>query len=160
MIFRLLDSFHDLNKIICQRFTKANSISRELLLKTLQLEQHQTVSTKPSSAPVKFCEEVVLIRSTVYCLLFTSASCLVFPGKSTYYLDSQSQTLPWPPNSPSTHPQCCCQAPPVIRLQPKHRGVDVQNRFCGVSHRRPAQQWAFQEAGFTTSELFLSHYCL
>lgn len=54
--FRLLDSFHDLNKIICQRFTKANGISRELLLKTLQLEQHQTVSTKPSNGPVKFPE--------------------------------------------------------------------------------------------------------
>ncbi|TWW76820.1 uncharacterized protein si:ch211-14c7.2 [Takifugu flavidus] len=40
----LLDSFHDLNKIICQRFTKANGISRELLLKTLQLEQHRTES--------------------------------------------------------------------------------------------------------------------
>ncbi|CAF88904.1 unnamed protein product, partial [Tetraodon nigroviridis] len=42
----LLDSFHDLNKIICQRFARANGLSRELLLKTLQLEQQQTVSKK------------------------------------------------------------------------------------------------------------------
>lgn len=48
-LYRLLDSFHDLNKIICQRFTRANGISRELLLKTLQLEQQQTVSKNSQS---------------------------------------------------------------------------------------------------------------
>lgn len=35
----LLDSFHDLNKMICQRYKRANGVSRDLLLKTLHLEQ-------------------------------------------------------------------------------------------------------------------------
>lgn len=42
---RLLDSFHDLNKIICQRFKRANGVSRDMLLKTLHLEQPDAVST-------------------------------------------------------------------------------------------------------------------
>ncbi|TNN01212.1 hypothetical protein fugu_010594 [Takifugu bimaculatus] len=67
----LLDSFHDLNKIICQRFTKANGISSR-------------------AAAEDFTAGAASNR------------------KSTYCLDSQSQTLPWPPNSPSTHSQCCC----------------------------------------------------
>ncbi|XP_030601167.1 uncharacterized protein LOC115791178 [Archocentrus centrarchus] len=35
----LLDSFHDLNKMIGQRYKRANGVSRYLLLKTLHLEQ-------------------------------------------------------------------------------------------------------------------------
>ncbi|KAM8768998.1 uncharacterized protein AB9X84_025812 [Acanthopagrus schlegelii] len=35
----LLDSFHDLNKMICQRYKRANGVSRDLLLKTLHLER-------------------------------------------------------------------------------------------------------------------------
>ncbi|CAJ1064890.1 eukaryotic translation initiation factor 5B [Xyrichtys novacula] len=38
----LLDSFHDLNKMICQRNKRANGASRDLLLKTLHLVQPQT----------------------------------------------------------------------------------------------------------------------
>lgn len=41
---RLLDSFHDLNKMIGQRYKRANGVSRDLLLKTLHLEQPHTVS--------------------------------------------------------------------------------------------------------------------
>ncbi|XP_027136583.1 protein LEO1 homolog [Larimichthys crocea] len=40
----LLDSFHDLNKMICQRYKRANGASRDLLLKTLHLEQPHTES--------------------------------------------------------------------------------------------------------------------
>ncbi|XP_026170292.1 uncharacterized protein LOC113134914 [Mastacembelus armatus] len=40
----LLDSFHDLNKIIGQRYKRASSASRGVLLKTLHLEQPQTES--------------------------------------------------------------------------------------------------------------------
>ncbi|KAM9318771.1 uncharacterized protein KZ484_023079 [Pholidichthys leucotaenia] len=35
----LLDSFHDLNKLIGQRYKRANGVSRELLLRTLNVEQ-------------------------------------------------------------------------------------------------------------------------
>lgn len=41
----LLDSFHDLNKMICQRYKRANGVSRDLLLKTLHLERPHAVST-------------------------------------------------------------------------------------------------------------------
>ncbi|KAM8903473.1 uncharacterized protein AB9W97_007616 isoform 2-T2 [Spinachia spinachia] len=34
----LLDGFHDLNKMICQRYRRANSVSRDLLLRSLHLE--------------------------------------------------------------------------------------------------------------------------
>ncbi|XP_023271833.1 uncharacterized protein LOC111662266 [Seriola lalandi dorsalis] len=44
----LLDSFHDLNKMIGQRYKRANGVSRDLLLKTLHLEQPHTES-KPAS---------------------------------------------------------------------------------------------------------------
>ncbi|XP_041851305.1 uncharacterized protein si:ch211-14c7.2 [Melanotaenia boesemani] len=44
----LLDSFHDLNKMIVQRYKKANSVSRGLLLKTLHLEQPH-VESRPAS---------------------------------------------------------------------------------------------------------------
>ncbi|XP_035536494.1 uncharacterized protein si:ch211-14c7.2 [Morone saxatilis] len=40
----LLDSFHDLNKMICQRYKRANGVSRDLLLKTLHLQQPHTES--------------------------------------------------------------------------------------------------------------------
>ncbi|XP_045930987.1 uncharacterized protein si:ch211-14c7.2 [Micropterus dolomieu] len=40
----LLDSFHDLNKMICQRYKRANGVSHDLLLKTLHLEQPHTES--------------------------------------------------------------------------------------------------------------------
>ncbi|XP_068173840.1 uncharacterized protein si:ch211-14c7.2 [Antennarius striatus] len=40
----LLDSFHDLNKMICQRYKRANSVSCDLLLKTLHLVQPQSAS--------------------------------------------------------------------------------------------------------------------
>ncbi|XP_074497248.1 uncharacterized protein LOC141771164 [Sebastes fasciatus] len=40
----LLDSFHDLNKMICQRYKRANGVSRDLLLRTLHLEQPSTES--------------------------------------------------------------------------------------------------------------------
>ncbi|XP_041797259.1 uncharacterized protein si:ch211-14c7.2 [Chelmon rostratus] len=40
----LLDSFHDLNKMICRRYKRANGVSRDLLLKTLHLEQPHTES--------------------------------------------------------------------------------------------------------------------
>ncbi|XP_047450638.1 ABC transporter F family member 4 [Mugil cephalus] len=40
----LLDSFHDLNKMIGQRYKRANGVSRDLLLKTLHLEQPHTES--------------------------------------------------------------------------------------------------------------------
>ncbi|XP_044059619.1 uncharacterized protein si:ch211-14c7.2 [Siniperca chuatsi] len=40
----LLDSFHDLNKMICQRYKRANGVSRNLLLKTLHLELPHTES--------------------------------------------------------------------------------------------------------------------
>ncbi|CAK6957843.1 uncharacterized protein si:ch211-14c7.2 isoform X1 [Scomber scombrus] len=39
---QLLDSFHDLNKMIGQRYKRANGVSRDLLLKTLHLEQPHT----------------------------------------------------------------------------------------------------------------------
>ncbi|XP_074534880.1 uncharacterized protein LOC141797439 isoform X2 [Halichoeres trimaculatus] len=39
----LLDSFHDLNKMICQRYKRGNGVSRDLLLKTLHLEQPHAV---------------------------------------------------------------------------------------------------------------------
>ncbi|XP_054462524.1 uncharacterized protein si:ch211-14c7.2 [Anoplopoma fimbria] len=35
----LLDSFHDLNKMICQRYKRGNGVSRDLLLRTLRLDQ-------------------------------------------------------------------------------------------------------------------------
>ncbi|XP_028276472.1 uncharacterized protein LOC114445548 [Parambassis ranga] len=38
----LLDSFHDLNKMIGQRYKRANGVSRDLLLKTLHLEQPES----------------------------------------------------------------------------------------------------------------------
>ncbi|XP_034723172.1 uncharacterized protein si:ch211-14c7.2 isoform X2 [Etheostoma cragini] len=38
----LLDSFHDLNKMICQRYKRENGVSRDLLLRTLHLEQPHT----------------------------------------------------------------------------------------------------------------------
>ncbi|XP_026228605.1 uncharacterized protein si:ch211-14c7.2 [Anabas testudineus] len=41
---RLLDSFHDLNKMIGQRYKRASGVSHHLLLKTLHLEQPQTES--------------------------------------------------------------------------------------------------------------------
>ncbi|KAK2846610.1 hypothetical protein Q5P01_009609 [Channa striata] len=41
---RLLDSFHDLNKMIGQRYKRAAGVSRDLLLKTLHLEQPRTES--------------------------------------------------------------------------------------------------------------------
>nr|XP_046245881.1 uncharacterized protein si:ch211-14c7.2 isoform X2 [Scatophagus argus] len=44
----LLDSFHDLNKMICQRYKRANGVSRDLLLKTLHLEQPHT-ENRPAS---------------------------------------------------------------------------------------------------------------
>ncbi|GLD52787.1 spore wall protein 2 [Lates japonicus] len=44
----LLDSFHDLNKMIGQRYKRANGVSRDLLLKTLHLEQPHTES-RPAS---------------------------------------------------------------------------------------------------------------
>ncbi|KAM3615605.1 uncharacterized protein V6R79_004927 [Siganus canaliculatus] len=44
----LLDSFHDLNKMICQRYKRANGKSRDLLLKTLQLEQPHAESIRPA----------------------------------------------------------------------------------------------------------------
>ncbi|XP_054868298.1 retinitis pigmentosa 1-like 1 protein [Amphiprion ocellaris] len=44
----LLDSFHDLNKMIGQRYKRANGVSRDLLLKTLHLEQPQT-EVRPAS---------------------------------------------------------------------------------------------------------------
>ncbi|KAG7217574.1 hypothetical protein INR49_021260 [Caranx melampygus] len=40
----LLDSFHDLNKMIGQRYKRASGVSRDLLLKTLHLEQPHTES--------------------------------------------------------------------------------------------------------------------
>ncbi|XP_059188179.1 sarcoplasmic reticulum histidine-rich calcium-binding protein isoform X2 [Centropristis striata] len=40
----LLDSFHDLNKMICQRYKRATGVSRDLLLRTLHLEQQHTDS--------------------------------------------------------------------------------------------------------------------
>ncbi|XP_067451510.1 uncharacterized protein si:ch211-14c7.2 [Thunnus thynnus] len=40
----LLDSFHDLNKMIGQRYKRANGVSRDLLLKTLHLEHPHTES--------------------------------------------------------------------------------------------------------------------
>ncbi|XP_049930165.1 uncharacterized protein si:ch211-14c7.2 [Epinephelus moara] len=40
----LLDSFHDLNKMICQRYKRADGVSRDLLLRTLHLEQPHTES--------------------------------------------------------------------------------------------------------------------
>ncbi|XP_040902297.1 spore wall protein 2 [Toxotes jaculatrix] len=40
----LLDNFHDLNKMIGQRYKRANGVSRDLLLKTLHLEQPHTES--------------------------------------------------------------------------------------------------------------------
>nr|XP_043888236.1 uncharacterized protein LOC122773540 [Solea senegalensis] len=45
----LLDSFHDLNKMIGQRFKRANGVSRDLLLTTLHLEQPHTDSPPPNS---------------------------------------------------------------------------------------------------------------
>ncbi|XP_029302877.1 uncharacterized protein LOC115018160 isoform X2 [Cottoperca gobio] len=39
-----LDSFHDLNKMICQRYKRANGVSRDLLLRTLHLEPLHTDS--------------------------------------------------------------------------------------------------------------------
>nr|XP_008289326.1 PREDICTED: midasin-like [Stegastes partitus] len=44
----LLDSFHDLNKMIGRRYKRANGVSRDLLLRTLHLEQPQTES-RPAS---------------------------------------------------------------------------------------------------------------
>uniref|UniRef100_UPI0037E9BB4A uncharacterized protein n=1 Tax=Semicossyphus pulcher TaxID=241346 RepID=UPI0037E9BB4A len=47
----LLDSFHDLNKMICQRYKRANGVSRDLLLKTLHLEPpHTEVRPAPRTA--------------------------------------------------------------------------------------------------------------
>ncbi|XP_034557636.1 eukaryotic translation initiation factor 5B [Notolabrus celidotus] len=49
----LLDSFHDLNKMICQRYKRANGVSRDLLLKTLHLEPpppHAEVRPAPRTA--------------------------------------------------------------------------------------------------------------
>ncbi|XP_071352812.1 uncharacterized protein [Trachinotus anak] len=43
----LLDSFHDLNKMIGQRYKRASGVSRDLLLKTLHLEQPHT-ETRPA----------------------------------------------------------------------------------------------------------------
>ncbi|XP_035856895.1 uncharacterized protein si:ch211-14c7.2 [Sander lucioperca] len=40
----LLDSFHDLNKMICQRYKRENGVSRDLLLRTLRLAQPHTES--------------------------------------------------------------------------------------------------------------------
>ncbi|XP_032367925.1 uncharacterized protein si:ch211-14c7.2 [Etheostoma spectabile] len=40
----LLDSYHDLNKMICQRYKRESGVSRELLLRTLHLEQPHTES--------------------------------------------------------------------------------------------------------------------
>ncbi|XP_051813695.1 uncharacterized protein si:ch211-14c7.2 [Acanthochromis polyacanthus] len=44
----LLDSFHDLNKMIGQRYKRASGVSRDLLLKTLHLEQPHT-EVRPAS---------------------------------------------------------------------------------------------------------------
>ncbi|XP_047191668.1 uncharacterized protein si:ch211-14c7.2 isoform X3 [Scophthalmus maximus] len=41
---RLLDSYHDLNKMIGQRYKRANGVSRDLLLTTLHLEPPHTES--------------------------------------------------------------------------------------------------------------------
>ncbi|KAM6987723.1 uncharacterized protein LKV04_010535 isoform 2-T2 [Tautogolabrus adspersus] len=47
----LLDSFHDLNKMICQRYKRANGVSRDLLRRTLHLEQpHAEVKPAPRTA--------------------------------------------------------------------------------------------------------------
>ncbi|XP_068569166.1 uncharacterized protein si:ch211-14c7.2 [Cebidichthys violaceus] len=43
----LLDGFHDLNKMICQRYKRANGVSRDLLLRTLHLEP-QYAESKPA----------------------------------------------------------------------------------------------------------------
>ncbi|XP_072248189.1 uncharacterized protein [Leuresthes tenuis] len=44
----LLDGFHDLNKMIGQRYKRANGVSRDLLLRTLHLEQPHTAN-RPAS---------------------------------------------------------------------------------------------------------------
>ena len=41
---RLLDGFHDLNKMIGWRYKRANAVSCELLLQSLHLDQHARVS--------------------------------------------------------------------------------------------------------------------
>ncbi|XP_060903146.1 uncharacterized protein si:ch211-14c7.2 isoform X1 [Labrus mixtus] len=47
----LLDSFHDLNKMICQRYKRANGVSRDLLLTMFHLEQpHAEVKPAPRTA--------------------------------------------------------------------------------------------------------------
>ncbi|KAK5869151.1 hypothetical protein PBY51_010104 [Eleginops maclovinus] len=43
----LLDTFHDLNKMICQRYKRGNGVSRELLLRTFHLETPRTESRPP-----------------------------------------------------------------------------------------------------------------
>ncbi|XP_034403664.1 uncharacterized protein si:ch211-14c7.2 [Cyclopterus lumpus] len=43
----LLDGFHDLNKMICQRYKRANGVSRDLLLRTLHLEP-SCVESRPN----------------------------------------------------------------------------------------------------------------
>ncbi|KAM4566633.1 uncharacterized protein PAE49_010162 [Odontesthes bonariensis] len=46
----LLDGFHDLNKMIGQRYKRANGVSRDLLLRTLHLEQPHTANRPASLA--------------------------------------------------------------------------------------------------------------
>ncbi|KAM6931981.1 uncharacterized protein PEZ65_007217 [Lycodopsis pacificus] len=43
----LLDGFHDLNKMICQRYKRANGVSRDLLLRTLHLDP-QYAESRPA----------------------------------------------------------------------------------------------------------------
>ncbi|XP_062417249.1 uncharacterized protein si:ch211-14c7.2 [Pungitius pungitius] len=46
----LLDGFHDLNKMICQRYRRANGVSRDLLLRSLHLEPPYPESRTATSA--------------------------------------------------------------------------------------------------------------
>lgn len=43
----LLDTFHDLNKMICQKYKRGNGVSRDLLLRTFHLEPPRTESRPP-----------------------------------------------------------------------------------------------------------------
>ncbi|XP_028429357.1 uncharacterized protein si:ch211-14c7.2 isoform X2 [Perca flavescens] len=49
----LLDSFHDLNKMICQRYKRENGVSRDLLLRTLRLAQPHTVGKQTCSLDIQ-----------------------------------------------------------------------------------------------------------
>lgn len=98
---RLLDSFHDLNKMICRRYKRANGVSRDLLLKTLHLEQPHTVSKDlhHSHAHISMTQVTLTCLCSAFCqktLISPSPHALMLSTHMRFHAEELAQSA-----------QCC-----------------------------------------------------